>query len=318
MPVLTGVVPSSACNAPNVTVETGAGGGPPGNSTWAFCTAMAVRMPCPAVRAARGSLVAAMRRSGESSIAGGTALAATSARCVVPGAAAMRASAGAIVTSAEAAVSGSIIRLRNRDAARSARRAPWCSRLARSMSPAWRQASSTSASWWSRTIAAPSPAAARRRGSRLSRRDHPAVTSVEPLAVLPYTGSPTTGAPPLRSSSPVNVIAAASAAVGAQASMASTGCSAPSSGATRPSTSPVTEPASSASGRLAADRSRAVRRRASVSRSPRSVVVNAHESYTGSVTPAAAQAGAALRGSGTSWPSPARRPASNVGTRQAR
>ena len=61
------------------------------------------------VPAAGGSLVAAMRRSGASTIAVGTELVAIIARCVVPGATVVRASAGAIVTSADAAVMGGLL-----------------------------------------------------------------------------------------------------------------------------------------------------------------------------------------------------------------
>ena len=125
-----GVAPaaSSARTADSVTVAVGIGGGALGNSTWVFWTAIARRMPWPAARAARGSLVATMRRIDESSIAVGTALAATKARAVDPDGSVVRASAGAIVTSADAAVSGAIIRSRRCDDARSASSAPWRSR----------------------------------------------------------------------------------------------------------------------------------------------------------------------------------------------
>ena len=321
MPVLTGACPARLATRPTSpwrpAPAAGRRGTAPGRS--------ARRWPCgcPGRRCAPpgGSLVAAMRRSGESSIAGGTALAATSARCVVPGAAAVRASAGAIVTSAErrgqrldhpgaqpgrgeVGEAGALVLALG--AVDVAGLAPGLvdQRLLvvahhRCAEPGRRHAGAG-------------------RGS--ARRDHPAVKSVEPPPCCRTPGGrPPAAAADRRSARRVERIAAASAAVGAQASLASDGAQRAESGASRPSTSPVTEPTSSASGRLVADRSRpSGAGRASPGRRC-SVVVNTHESYTGSVRAGRRRPGrigaARVR---DRWPSPARRPASNVGTRQAR
>ena len=60
--------------------------------------------------------------------------------------------------------------------------------------PAWSQAAASSSVWVARTTAAPSPAAARLAGRRLTSRCQPFIgMSNFPAAQLPYSGGPTTG-----------------------------------------------------------------------------------------------------------------------------